>query len=155
MLKPRMLRKTLMEAVPEFRNDPDKLHIFIERGNIISTLAPSLSHEYQYTLSLIVTDFGGDTDHIMVPILSWLRQHQHDVMNNPDMREEAFRFEVDLLNNESCDIEIALHITERVVVKEEPGGILLVIHHDEPPTDYDNHGPFSFADDPVNTRWKV
>ncbi len=155
MLKPQLLRKTLMEAVPEFRNDPDKLHIFIERGNIISTLAPSLSHEYQYTLSLVVTDFGGSVDSVMVPILSWLRRHQHDGMANPDLREEAFRFEVDVLSHESCDIEIALHITERVIVKEEPGGILLVGHRDEPFTDYDNHGPFSLADDPINARWTV
>lgn len=155
MLKPRMLRKTLTEAVPEFRNDPDKLHIFIERGNIISSLAPSLSHEYQYTLSLVVTDFGGDVDTIMVPVLSWLRVHQHDGMANPDLREEAFRFEVDILSNESCDIEIALHLTERVNVKEDPDGILLIKHVDEPPTPYDNHGPFAFIHNPVETRWEV
>lgn len=155
MLKPQLLRKTLMEAVPEFRNDPDKLHIFIEHGNIISTLAPSLSHEYHYTLSLVVTDFGGNADRIMVPILSWLRLHQHDGMNNPDLRDEAFRFEIDILSEESCDMEIALRLTERVIVKEEPAGILLVDHRDEPPTDYDNHGPFGFAGDPINTRWTV
>ncbi|WP_430981196.1 phage tail protein [Serratia marcescens] len=59
MLKPILLCKTLMEAVPEFRNDPDKLKLYVEHGNIVSTLAPSLSHEYQYTLSVTVINFGG------------------------------------------------------------------------------------------------
>lgn len=154
MLKPRLLRKTLMDAVPEFRNDPDKLKIYIEQGNIVSTLATSLSHEYGYTLSVIVINYGGDIDSVIVPILSWLRRHQHDEMANPDRREDAFRFEVDILNNESCDIEILLKITERTLVAEDDAGALSVRHVDEPPTPYDRHGPFHMKNVP-GSEWTV
>ncbi|MCS4266603.1 phage tail protein [Serratia sp. BIGb0163] len=154
MLKPALLRKALMEAVPAFRNDPDKLSLYVEHGNIVSTLTPSLSHEYQYTLSVTVIDFGGDVDLVMVPILSWLRRHQHDGMANPDMRQEAFRFEVAILNNESCDIEIALKLTERVIVTEDDLGVLAVKHTDEPPTPYDSLGPFHMKDVP-GSEWTV
>lgn len=154
MLKPILLRKTLMEAVLEFRNDPDKLKLYVEHGNIVSTLAPSLSHEYQYTLSVTVINFGGSVDLVMVPILSWLRRHQHDGMANPELRQEAFRFEVDILSNESCDIEIALRLTERTVVTESEPGLLTVRHVDEPPTPYDRHGPFHMDGVPGST-WTV
>lgn len=154
MIKPVKLRKTLMEAVPAFRNDPDKLHLYVEHGSIISTLAPSLSHEYQYTLSVTVTDFGGDADQVMVPILSWLRRHQHDGMANPDLRQDAFRFEIDILSDESCDIEITLRLTERVIVSENEIGVLAIKHVDEPPTPYDRHGPFHMDGVP-GSEWTV
>ncbi len=40
---------------------------------------------------------------------------------NDSLREKSFRFEVDMLNNECCDISIDLDLTERVSVKPVPG----------------------------------
>ncbi|WP_043944206.1 phage tail protein, partial [Ralstonia solanacearum] len=37
------------------------------------TGARSLSFEYQYTLTLIVTDYPDSSDTIVVPVLAWLR----------------------------------------------------------------------------------
>lgn len=154
MLKPMLLRKMLTDAVPAFRDDPDKLRVYLEQGNILSTLAPSLSHETHYTLSVIVVDYAGAPDTVFVPILSWLRLHQHDGMANPDRRDAAFRFEVDILSHESCDIEISLAITERTVVSEDDAGTLSVRHVGEPPTPYDRHGPFRLAGVP-GSEWTV
>ncbi|TXE33249.1 phage tail protein [Serratia marcescens] len=142
MLKPALLRKTLMDAVPQFRNDPDKLKLYIEHGNVISTLAPSLSHEHQYTLAVTIINFSGSVNAVFVPILSWLRCHQPDGMSNPDMRQDAFTYEIDILNNEACDIEITLKLTERTVVSEDDTGNLNARDVGEPPSPYDRHGPF-------------
>lgn len=153
MQKPQLLRKTLMDAVPAFRNDPDKLKLFVERGNVVSSLAPSLSHEHQYTLTVTVINYSGSISAIFVPLLSWLRCHQSDVMANPDLRHDDFRYEIDILN-ESYDIEIALKLTERTIVNEVEAGILSAADVGEPPTPYDRHGPFQMAGVP-DSKWTV
>lgn len=132
MLKPDSLRQALTDAVPYLKQNPDSLHIFIDRGAIVSTLAASLSFEYQYTLNLIITDYSGDADTLFVPILHWLRRHQPDSMAHHDKRAEGFTFEADHINHSLRDISINLKLTERVIVKEQQG-MLQVTHKDEPP----------------------
>lgn len=131
MLKPDSLRTAILKAVPYIKQNPDCLHVFIDKGAIIATLAPSLSFEYQYTLNLVVTDYASDMDLVIVPILHWLRTHQPDIMANPDKRQDSFTFEVDYLDNKVRDISIDIKLTERVVVKEQDGK-LDVTHLGEP-----------------------
>ncbi|MFQ6288578.1 phage tail protein [Yersinia enterocolitica] len=136
MLKPDSLRANIMKAVPYIRNSPDCLHVFIDNGVIIATLAPSLSFEYQYTLNLVITDYADNLDLIIVPILHWLRTNQPDIMANPDKRPDGFTFEVDYLDNKMRDISIDLKLTERTIVKEKEG-VFTVTHLDEPvPPEY-------------------
>ncbi|MEN3261320.1 phage tail protein [Sodalis endosymbiont of Spalangia cameroni] len=131
MLKPDSLRAALTAAVPYVAQNPDCLHIFIDEGAIVSTLAPSLSFEYQYTLNLVITDYADSADPLVVAILHWLRSHQPDIMANPDKRDKGFTFEVDFLDNAMRDISLNLRLTERVIVRED-GGTLTVSHVDEP-----------------------
>ncbi|HEY3983211.1 phage tail protein [Cedecea sp.] len=132
MLKPDSLRAALSGSVKYVKQNPDCLHIFIDKGVIYSTLAPSLSFEYQYALNLIVTSYADDANLLIVPILHWLRTHQPDIMANPDKRGDGFTFEADFLNNAARDISIDLKLTERVIVSED-NGKLNVRHVDEPP----------------------
>ncbi|EOI6866744.1 phage tail protein [Yersinia enterocolitica] len=136
MLKPDSVHTAILKAVPYIRQNPDCLHIFVDKGAIIATLAPSLSFEYQYTLNLVITDYADSMDLIVVPILHWLRTHQPDIMANPDKRQEGFTFEVDYLDNKLRDISIDLKLTERTIVKEQDS-VLSVTHLDEPvPPEY-------------------
>ncbi len=122
--------------MPYIRKSPDCLHVFIDNGVIIATLAPSLSFEYQYTLNLVITDYADNLDLIIVPILHWLRTNQPDIMANPDKRPDGFTFEVDYLDNKLRDISIDLKLTERTIVKEQEG-VFTVTHLDEPvPPEY-------------------
>jgi len=132
MLKPDSLRKSMADAVPYIANNPDCLHIFIDKGVIYSTLAPSLSFEYQYTLNIVITDFAESADMLIVPILHWLRTNQPDIMASPDRRGDGFKFEADFLSNITRDISIDLKLTERVIVSERDG-VLHVKHVEEPP----------------------
>ena len=36
----------------------------------------SISFEYRFKLKLIVTDYAGDADAIMAPMVTWLKAHQ-------------------------------------------------------------------------------
>ena len=71
MLKPDSLRRALTDAVTVLKTNPDMLRIFVDNGSIASTLATSLSFEKRYTLNVIVTDFTGDFDLLIVPVLAW------------------------------------------------------------------------------------
>lgn len=121
MLKPGMLRRHLTDANPAIRRNPDRMHIFAESGNIVSTGASSLSFEYQYTLNIIVTDYAGHADAIMVPLLAWVRVHQPDLMTNSDRRKTGIRFEVEYLSQSAVDLSVEIDLTERVLVSHDDG----------------------------------
>lgn len=132
MMKPGHLREHLTAAIPQLRRDPDQLLVFIDRGSLVSTLAPSLSFEYRYTLNLIFTDFTGSPDAVMVPLLSWLSVHQSELLANPQRREQI-EFEVDVLDGGKVDLSITLPLTERVGVRPREGGGFEIEHYPEPP----------------------
>lgn len=125
MKKPDSLRRALSSAVSCLRENPDNLHIFVDDGSLVSTLAPSLSWEYRYTLNVVVTEFSGDQNLLMAALLGWVHEHQPDIMANPDLRNNGFTFEAVILNNNTSDISIDLRLTERVVVS--PSGENMVV----------------------------
>lgn len=123
MLKPDSLRRALTDAVPALRTNPDMLRLFIDNGNIAATLAASLSFEKQYTLNVVVTDFTGDMDLLLVPVMAWLREHQPDVMTTDEGRKKGFTWYADVNNDSSVDVSISLLLTERTIVKEIDGAL--------------------------------
>ncbi|HBM8967518.1 TPA: phage tail protein, partial [Escherichia coli] len=106
--------------------------IFVDNGSIASTLATSLSFEKRYTLNVIVTDFTGDFDLLIVPVLAWLRENQPDIMTTDAGQKKGFTFYADINNDSSFDISISLMLTERTLVSEVDGA-LHVKNIPEPP----------------------
>jgi hypothetical protein len=131
MYKPESLRAFLTAANPELARDPDRLVVFIDEGHLVGTFAPGLSFEYQYTLNLVFTDYAGHPDAIMVPLLVWLRDHQPELLANPDKRK-GLAFDADLLANDAVDLSIKIPLTERVGVHPRQGGGYNVEHYPEP-----------------------
>lgn len=131
MNKPDSLRRALTTAIAELAQNPDKLHCFVQEGRVISTSATSLSFEYAYTLEIIVTDYRDHADTLIVPILAWLRIHQNEMLSNPELMQDGFSFEVDILNHDTVDLAIKLKLTERVGVHERAGRYVIE-HYEEP-----------------------
>lgn len=123
MNKPQSLRSALNKSVAYVADNPDRLHLFVDSGQLVSTSAASLSWEYRYTLNVVITDFTGDQNLLMAPVLLWLRENQPDALQNSDARENLFSFEVDILGNDRCDISMDLKLTERVVATTVDGKI--------------------------------
>ncbi len=121
MNKPQSLRSALNKSVPYVAANPDRLHLFVDSGQVVATSAPSLSWEYRYTLNVVITDFTGDQNLLMAPVLLWLRENQPDALQNSEARERLFSFEVDILANDRCDISMDLKLTERVIATVEDG----------------------------------
>ncbi|EMX8403077.1 phage tail protein [Yersinia enterocolitica] len=132
MLKPKLLRQALTDSLQLFQTNPERLKMFVDGGRIVSTLAPSLSFENQYTLTLFIEDFPDDVDYLFVPILAWLREHQPDIMATEEKRRTGFIHKVDVISDVLSDIRIDLQLTERVIVKEVDGA--LHVNHALEPT---------------------
>lgn len=135
MNKPASLRACIEAHLPSLKQHPDRLHVFIDAGHIISTMGgETLSFEYHYSCNLIVTDYAGHSDALIIPILAWLREQQPEMLLNRERMTDGFRFEADILNNGCCDLSIKLALSERVGVKEMTGRIEAT-HWNEPALD--------------------
>ncbi|RDE04690.1 phage tail protein [Sphingomonas aracearum] len=121
MKKPESLKSILLEAVPDLAAAPDKLALFVDKGSVASRGTASLSFEYRYTLSLVVMDYAGDVDALMVPVLAWIAREQPDLLFRDG--QEPFSFEVEILDGNTADVSIAIELTERVRVERTAGGL--------------------------------
>lgn len=132
MNKPDSLKAHLLAAVPELRNNGDRLVIFIDNGRVRSTSAESLSFEYAYDLQVILTDFAGHPDSVFLPLLGWLLVNQSDLLANLTKVQDGITFEADMLDRSKVDLGIVLPLTERVVVERREDGRYDVSHPEEP-----------------------
>ncbi|KNX93445.1 phage tail protein [Xanthomonas vasicola] len=134
MIKPASLRAHLVEALPDLARDADRLLVFIDAGSLVSTYQPGLSFEYQYTLNLILTDYAGHPNSVMLPLLEWVQANQSELLSNTARRGDI-TFEADILANDAVDLSIKLPLTERVVVTAKAGGGYDMTHAPEPVID--------------------
>lgn len=134
MKKPQLLRQHLVAAIPCLQADPERLLIFVDNGGLAGTYRPGASFEYRYTLDLVLTDFAGSPEAVMVPLMQWLTRHQSELLANPANRDKL-TFEVDVLADNLVDLAIKLPLTERVRVSRGDDGTLVLEHLAEPPTE--------------------
>ncbi|KAA1194724.1 phage tail protein [Photorhabdus heterorhabditis] len=136
MNKPNALRKVLTEKIPYLRDNPEYLHLFVEDGTVLATMALSLSYEYEYTLNLIIEAYPDDQNVLMAVIGHWIREHQPDIFAHPDNRRSGFTFDVNILNDDTADISIDLKLTERILVTQQ-GPVSTVSAISEPENPFD------------------
>lgn len=132
MNKPESLRAHLLATVAELKHNPDRLLIFIDNGKIRCTAAHTLSFEYSFDLQVILTDFAGHPDSVMLPLLGWLSVHQSELLENLNKTADGIQFEADILDNSKVDLSLTLPLTERVVVGKDDQGNTTIHHPGEP-----------------------
>jgi len=137
MNKPQSLRSALEVALPELKQNPDRMLVFIDKGQIVSTQAPNFSFEYHYTLNIVITDYSAHSDTVFIPLLVWVREHQPNLLTG--RADGGMSFEAEAINHKTTDISITLNLTEAVVVTLESGK--LVARHAEEPKLLDITGP--------------
>lgn len=140
MKKPATLRAAIAAAVPSLEADPDRFLVFADAGHVAATNTKTLSFEYHYTLNLILLDYAGDADPVMLAVLEWARLNQPDLLDNQEKRRRGIEFEVDHLNNSTFDLSIKLHLVEEVVVGRDAGGAVTFTHLDEPVPEWTRGG---------------
>lgn len=110
MIKLQALRQHLLEAVPDLKRGPEKLLTFVQDGGVAFARGQHLSHEYRVDAQIVITDYSGSLDTLMIPLLQWLSRYQPDL--DPD---EAIRLEAEVLSNDAWDIALTVRLTERVI----------------------------------------
>jgi len=131
--KPEGLKRLLLAAVPGLAADPTRLAMFIDKGKLTTRANGSLSFEYSYTLNIVVQDYSGEIDALMVPLIAWVAEQQPDLLER-DPRE-PFTFESEILDGDAADVSIDLELTEAVRVVRLPEGGYTATHLDEPSRD--------------------
>ncbi len=121
MKKLNNIKDTLLKKIPYLGTNPEKLYLFVDDGGIFATNESSLSYEYIYSLNIILEAFPGDQNVVFAVVVEWVKQHQPDILANPDRRANGIRFEADILNSQSANISIDLKLTERVIVSVQEG----------------------------------
>ncbi|MCA1199134.1 phage tail protein [Sphingomonas sp. R647] len=137
MLKPDSIRAALTAALPDYARDPDRLVVFAEKGRIATRpTAPGSpvdrGFEYRYDLRIILLDFTGHLDAVILPLLDWLATHQPDQLQTRANANEAIAFDAEFLGGTSADLELTLRLTEAVGVVRKPDGGIDFVHHAEP-----------------------
>lgn len=133
MEKPALLRAEIEKHLPELKNNPEKLTLFVQNGRV-SGNKHTLGHEVRYTLALMIDGYTGDTDILNAVILNWARRHQPDLLAPGHVPDNAYRLEADILDNRSCDLLIELALSERITVTADNNG-QVTIRHQKPPTE--------------------
>jgi hypothetical protein len=132
--KPDSLRAAIVAANSSLETDPDQLAVFIDKGKLAARYGAGLSFEYRYRCIIIVTNFAGDGNQILFPVLLWLRDNQRELLLNHTDGDQAFTYEVVVLGEKLIDLEVRLDLTEAVDVEPREGGFELV-YRPEPPID--------------------
>lgn len=126
MTKLDALRDLLLRAVPALRASPETLSLFVDRGRVAARAGATLSFEYRYTANLVVQDFAGSPDAIIVPVLAWLARHQPELLAKPN--GEPITFEAELLDADTIDLSLTIELSERVLVEPLADGTRRVTH---------------------------
>ena len=120
MLKLNSLKALLTQCLPDLARDPNRLIVLAENGTVVSTGTTSLSFEWRYTARVIVLDYDGHADAVIVPIIAWMKRNQSEQMDNPELWGNAIKFRVEPLTPTTMDFGIELQLTERAIVKPDP-----------------------------------
>ncbi|RKU01826.1 phage tail protein [Burkholderia sp. Nafp2/4-1b] len=131
MNKPNHLRAALVAALPALAAAPDQLAVFINDGEIVATGTCTPSFEYRYECELLIRDFIGSADDVMIAVIEWARAHQPDLVTNANARRDGMTFVADILSNQAVDLAIKLRLTESVVVGADEQGRRTVTHVDD------------------------
>lgn len=129
MRKARSLRASIIEALPEFTGEPDRLRIWVEDGAGRSTLSAALGFGFSYRLNVLLVEARTDIALLALAVFRWLRVNQPDLMRPG---ADGFTFETDILDNDTADILLQLSLTENVSVAPRDEGGWTLDYLDEP-----------------------
>ena len=140
MKKPASLRAAIAAAVPDLAKNPDKFLVYVDAGSVVARKTKTMSFDYRYTLNLVLLDYAGDSDTVIIAALEWVAANQPELLAVDDKRQKGIEFIVDHLNNATCDLAINLDLTESVLVQTDGAGARTVTHLEEPVPDWEREG---------------
>ena len=132
MRKHNSFREALVAALPVLAREKDRLAVWIDRGTIAVRLGTvdqdgNTGFEYRYRLNAILLDFADEPTKVFATAVEWLRAQQPELLLKRE-NDEAFSFEVEVLDDRKVDIQIQIDLNEAVDIG--PAG--QISHRPEP-----------------------
>jgi len=140
MSKSKSLRTALMAALPELRNEPARLKLWIENGAVRARGTANHGFALQYPLSVLIEEAKTDIAIIALAITRWLRVNQPDLLAP---NGDSFQFESDILDLSTADILFTINITENIAVEPQQDGSWSVAYLEEPDPLFADGEPFA------------
>lgn len=139
MLKPASIRALITEHLPELGRDPERLRMWIDKGNVRTRQTASLSFEVAYTLNIVVQDWTEQPVILFVILNHWLRRYQPSLVAS--QAADGYSFEADIMTNSMMDLSFDLNLTEAVTAVARPDGGWDMQIVEEPETFPDDFAP--------------
>ena len=129
MIKADALKAWILQCNPDrLAERPDSLTLFVEKGGMAIRGGLQGGFEYRYRLQLLITDFGGDYDQVLVPVLAWVATHQPELLAGYATNSHAVDFSAEQLGDGKVDLLVELDLTEAVRLVPRAGGGFDVTH---------------------------
>ena len=120
MKKAELLRAALIAGNTWCKANPEQITVWVEKGHIQIEATGEASFMYHYTIQVLVMDFPGQIDDLMLPLLARIWQQQPDLLLNPDNNRKV-EFDAEIVNDDVADILFKVPVWERVMVTSESG----------------------------------
>lgn len=120
MKKAELMRDALTRNNTWCKANPELFIVWVEKGYIQIEATGEASFMYHYTIQVLVVDFPGQIDDLMLPLLAWAWQQQPDLLLNPDNNRKV-EFDADIVNDDVADILFKVPVWERVMVTNSNG----------------------------------
>lgn len=134
MNKLQSLRDAIAGHFTWLAENPQAMMVFATGGGFGATLSEpgeAMHIGYNYTGRIILTEFAGDLREVTAVIWDWIRNHQPDIAQNAE-RRALVRFDAELLDNKSADVQIDIPLTEHASFVAREGGGFIVTDGPEP-----------------------
>lgn len=136
MKKPASLRAAIEAMNPDLKDNPDKLTLTVRDGRIAMRAGPAKGYQYVYRVEIVIVNFTGNSNLIMLPVTLWLRDNQPDLLLNPQTADRAISFEVDILDSETSDLSLTIDLTESITIEATEDGHKAHYRPEAPAFDY-------------------
>lgn len=149
MKKPGLLRAAIVALIPEMARDPDRLAMWVEKGNVRATNNRQRGFAWEYDLIVDVENFTGDPAGLFFAVVDWLRDQQPDLLaaNSP-----GFPFEVDVIDTATVDVKITLPLREVVTAERADSAWRLTVADESVPL-FPDDVPLRAAEAPLASIW--
>lgn len=149
MKKPGLLRAAVVALLPHLKRDPDKLAMWVERGNVRSRMTGQRGFAWEYELKIVVEDYGKPPEALFFLVVDWLRTQQPDLLA-PD--SPGFPFEVDVIDEKTFDVQITLPLREIVTARQTGEGWQLEVVDETVPL-FPDAEPLHAQEAPIASIW--